>query len=536
MKLHPAMTKTAHSLLLRQLTKLGLSQEAAPDLASWQTFLDKVAETYKEEDQSRYLLERSLALSSAEMRELYENVRDYSEQLALEKGKLEHSNIELARLANYDLLTGLPNRAFFTEYLARALREARPIALLFIDLDGFKFINDSLGHMAGDLLLKEVAQRLNSSVRRSDLVARLGGDEFTVILEGLESDDVPVVAQKILNNIGRSYCLNSGEFFISASIGIAQAPQQGDEGETLIRLADTAMYHAKNLGKNQYHMFTETLHQSVAEQAQLAQALRKGLERQEFFLHYQPRVQLRTGEMVSVEALLRWYHPERGLISPGVFIPIAENTGMIQPLGHWVLREACHQARVWLEQDRSLRVAVNVSVKQLQQNNFVEQVKLALEQAQLPPYLLELEITESAAMSNVEDNITKLSQLKALGVYISIDDFGTAYSSLNYLKRLPVNSLKIDRSFVHDIDSQTENQANNMAIVRSIIALGKNMDLQLVAEGVETAQQVKFLQDIGCDEAQGFYFSKPMPAKELEHFVQPVQPNAVATLTSRTLS
>jgi diguanylate cyclase (GGDEF)-like protein len=508
-----------HSLLLRQLSKLGLGASAVPDLASWQTFLSKVDTTYKEEDQSRYLLERSLALSSEEMQELYQNLRDYSEQLTLEKDKLEHSNIELARLANHDTLTQLPNRAFFTEYLARSLRQGRPVTLLFIDLDGFKLINDSLGHAAGDLLLREVAQRLNASVRKSDLVARLGGDEFTIVLEGLEPEHVPALTEKILQNIGRAYQLQGDDFFISASIGIAHAPHHGEDSETLIKLADTAMYQAKHLGKNCYHVFTESIHQGVAEYANLFQGLRKGIERQEFFLHYQPRVNLATEKTISVEALLRWQHPERGFISPGVFIPIAENTGLIQQLGNWVLHEACCQARVWYQQGQQLRVAVNVSVKQLQHDHFVEQVKHALETSQLPPYLLELEITESAAMSNVEDNIAKLSQLKALGIYISIDDFGTAYSSLNYLKRLPVHSLKIDRSFIQDIDSPTTNQANNIAIVRSIVALGKNMDLQLVAEGVETADQVKFLQEIGCDEAQGFYFSRPVLAKDLGLYV-----------------
>ncbi len=511
-------SKATHSLLLRQLNKLGLGQDAIPDLASWQTFLNKIDETYKEEDQSRYLLERSLALSSEEMRELFENIRNYSEQLALEKNKLEISNIELSRLAKYDFLTQLPNRTHFVEHLSQCLEQSRPLTLLFIDLDGFKFVNDSLGHATGDLLLKEAAQRLNSCVRSSDLVARLGGDEFTVILENITPEHVPTLAKKILNSISRNYQLQNQEFFISASIGIVHAPQHSQDSATLIKLADTAMYQAKHLGKNRYHIFTEDTNQSVTEYASLVQAMHKGLERQEFFLNYQPRVNLGSGITISVESLLRWKHPKRGLISPTVFIPIAENTGMIEQLGNWVLQDACNQAKTWQQQGQGLRVAVNVSVKQLQQNDFVEQVKQALEIHQLPPQLLELEITESAAMSNIEDNIRKLSQLKALGIYISIDDFGTAYSSLNYLKRLPVNSLKIDRSFIQDIDSQ-QHQTNNIAIVRSIIALGKNMELQVVAEGVETAKQAAILQDIGCDEAQGFYFSKPLPAKELGLYV-----------------
>jgi diguanylate cyclase (GGDEF)-like protein len=513
------MNPEFHPLLLRQMAKLGLTPKQIPDQASWQSFLKKIDETYKEEDQSRYLLERSLALSSQEMRELYENLRLYSEQLAKEKDKLELTNIELAHLAKYDPLTQLPNRTYFIEYLSKVLEKSQAITLLFIDLDGFKLINDSLGHATGDLLLKEAAQRLKISVRTSDLVARLGGDEFTIVLENIAPEYAPVVAKKILDNLSHTYQIQSHEFFISASIGIVHAPIHSQDSATLIKLADTAMYQAKHLGKNRYHIFSEAIDQSVTEYANLVQALHKGIERQEFFLHYQPRVSLENGITISVEALLRWQHPERGLIPPGVFIPIAENTGMIQALGNWVLQEACRQAKLWHQQGQHLRVAINVSVKQLQQDDFVDQVKQTLEHSQLPPHLLELEITESAAMNNVEDNIKKLSRIKALGVYISIDDFGTAYSSLNYLKRLPVHSLKIDRSFVQDIDNQSDNQVNNIAIVRSIVALGKNMDLQLVAEGVETAKQASFLQDIGCDEAQGFYFSKPLPAQELGSYV-----------------
>ena len=527
-------SNATHSLLLRQLNKLGLGQDAMPDLASWQAFLNKVDETYKEEDQSRYLLERSLALSSEEMRELFENVRTYSEQLALEKNKLEISNIELSRLANYDSLTQLPNRTYFVEHLSQCLKQSRPLTLLFIDLDGFKFVNDSLGHATGDLLLKEVARRLSSSVRSSDLVARLGGDEFTVVLVDIAPEHIPTIAKKILNSISRNYQLQNQEFFISASIGIVHAPQHSEDSATLLKLADTAMYQAKHLGKNRYHIFSEDTSQDVTEYASLVQDLHKGLERQEFFLNYQPRVTLGSGITISVEALLRWQHPERGLVSPAVFIPIAENTGIIQQLGNWVLQEACQQAKSWQKQGQPLRVAVNVSVKQLQEEDFVATVKQALETHQLAPQLLELEITESAAMSNIEDNIRKLSQLKALGIYISIDDFGTAYSSLNYLKRLPVHSLKIDRSFIQDIDSPQQ-QINNIAIVRSIIALGKNMELQVVAEGIETAKQAAILQDIGCDEAQGFYFSKPLAAKDLERYVHDLVTKLIHS-TQRSLS
>lgn len=677
-----------HSLLLRQLGKLGLDAQTAPDAATWQTFLNKVDETYKEEDQSRYLLERSLALSSEEMQQLYQDLRDYSEQLSEEKNKLEqwskfrsrlltamteilrggfdqhfyqrlldhavqtmsgadagslllkdetgtfrfvaahhfdlaelqkvtftqeellpqehvthniaeHSrkvldkerlsilerasrlselrstlplpitfegeaigmlfldsrqreafdddttemgkvfvaqagvllqrfklaaelertNLELARLANYDPLTTLPNRALFKQQLKETLLKNKPTALLFIDLDGFKLINDSLGHAAGDLLLKEVAQRLKGCVRKSDMVARLAGDEFTIILEGLEPEHTLVIAEKVLAAIGRAYFLHGHEFFISASMGIAHSPHHASESDALIKLADTAMYYAKSLGKNQYHVFTEDMNRSVAERMRLVQALRRGLERHEFFLHYQPRIQLTSGQVISVEALLRWQHPEQGFISPAVFIPLAEDTGIIHSLGDMVLEEACRQAMNWYKQGHQLRVAVNVSVKQLQQEDFVEKTCKVLTETGLPAHLLELEITESAAMSNVESNIAKLSRLKEHGIYISIDDFGTAYSSLNYLKRLPVHSLKIDKSFVQDLSDDVTKNPANAAIVRSIVALGKNMDLQLVAEGVETAGQLDFLNDVGCDEAQGYYFSKPVLPKDLVSYL-----------------
>jgi diguanylate cyclase (GGDEF)-like protein len=510
----------SHTLLLRQLAKLGLEATTAPDAASWQMFLKKVDETYKEEDQSRYLLERSVAISSDEMQQLYQNLRDYSEELSVEKAKLERTNLELAHLVNYDPLTTLPNRALFKHRLEETLQKNKTTALLFIDLDGFKLINDSLGHAAGDLLLKEVAQRLKGCVRKSDTVARLAGDEFTIILEGLGPDYTLVLAEKVLIAIGRPYVLHGHEFFISASMGIAHAPHHASESDTLIKLADTAMYYAKSLGKNQYHVFSEDMNRSVAERMKLVQALRRGLEHKEFFLHYQPRIQLHSGQVISVEALSRWQHPEQGFIPPAVFIPLAEDTGIIHNLGDMVLDEACRQAMNWHEQGYSLRVAVNVSVKQLQQEDFVEKTLKILADTGLPPHLLELEITESAAMNNVESNIAKLSCLKEHGIYISIDDFGAAYSSLNYLKRLPVHSLKIDKSFIQDLSSDSGTNPANAAIVRSIVALGKNMDLQLVAEGVETAEQLGFLNEICCDEAQGYYFSKPVLPEDLLSYLE----------------
>jgi diguanylate cyclase (GGDEF)-like protein/PAS domain S-box-containing protein len=436
------------------------------------------------------------------------------QRLTLEH-ELEKSNLELAKLANYDALTGLPNRALFTDRLARTIaktqRQDDHAALIFLDLDGFKLINDSLGHSVGDELLQSVAERLLTCVREDDTVARLGGDEFTIILSSLKApQDAIYVAEKVLDTLSQPFLLGGRDLHIGASLGITLYPDDGTSVEELVQHADTAMYHAKALGKNRYHFFTSELNAKATEQLRLENDMRSGLERGEFSLEFQPRVQLQTNKVTSCEALLRWKHPELGLISPSVLVPIAEKSSFIQTLGREVLRQACRQAKCWQEAGHDLRVAVNVSVKQLQQGTLVKDVKTALEEANLEAKWLELEITESAAMTDVESNIVTLQTLKDMGVYISIDDFGTAYSSLNYLKRLPINSLKIDKSFVEDI---SDTVSTDTAIVQAVIALGKSLGFSLIAEGVEDDKQLLFLRGAGCDEAQGYYFSRPMAAR-----------------------
>lgn len=438
------------------------------------------------------------------------------QRLTLEQ-QLETSNLELAKLANYDALTGLPNRALFTDRLARVIakthRQDDHAALIFLDLDGFKLVNDSLGHSVGDELLQSVAERLLECIREDDTLARLGGDEFTIILSSLKApQDAIYVAEKVLHTLSQPFMLGGRDLHIGASIGITLYPDDGSSVEELVQHADTAMYHAKALGKNRYHFFTSELNARATEQLRLENDMRRGLERAEFSLVYQPRVQLQTSKVTSCEALLRWQHPELGAIAPSVLIPIAEKSMFIQLLGREVLRQACQQAKRWQEDGQYLRVAVNVSVKQLQQGTLVSDVENALEEARLEAKWLELEITESAAMTDVETNIVTLQTLKDMGVYISIDDFGTAYSSLNYLKRLPINSLKIDKSFVEDISDVT---STDTAIVQAVIALGNSLGFSLIAEGVEDDKQLLFLRGAGCDEAQGYYFSRPMQAPDV---------------------
>jgi diguanylate cyclase (GGDEF)-like protein/PAS domain S-box-containing protein len=435
------------------------------------------------------------------------------QRLTLEQA-LERSNQDLAKLANYDALTGLPNRTLFSDRLNQALAKARrtgsSVGLLFLDLDGFKVVNDSLGHSTGDVLLQAVAQRLANCTREEDTVARLGGDEFTIILSSLEApQDAVYVARKVLECLEQPFLIDKHELHISTSIGMSSYPQDGYTTEELLRNADTAMYHAKSSGKNRYHFFTPELNARALEHLRLENDLRRGLERAEISLVYQPRISLQDGKVSSFEALARWTHPELGNIPPNTFIPIAEKSQLIRSLGREVLKQACKQAKVWQEAGQPKRVAVNLSVKQLQQPDIAQEVARILEETGLEGQWLELEITESAAMTDVESNIITLQTLRDMGIYISIDDFGTAYSSLNYLKRLPVNSLKIDRSFVKDITDLT---SADHAIVRAVIALGKSLHFSLVAEGVENEVQHQWLRDYGCDEAQGYLFSKPLPA------------------------
>jgi diguanylate cyclase (GGDEF)-like protein/PAS domain S-box-containing protein len=436
--------------------------------------------------------------------------------IAFDVTERKRAEEQIKSLAYHDALTGLPNRLLFTDRLqvavAQAHRHGQRLAVLFLDLDRFKVINDSLGHSMGDRLLGAVAERLLASVREGDTVARLGGDEFTLLLPGLSrAMDVTRVADKILDALRQPFRLEGRELYVSASMGISVYPLDGDDAEALVKNADSAMYRAKEQGRDNFQLYAAAMNESAVERLSLESALRKALGRRELIIHYQPLLDLRRGRVQGMEALLRWRHPERGLMSPAEFIGVAEATGLILPVSAWILRTACAQARRWHQEGHTeLCVAVNLSARQFQQPELVAEVKGALEETGLPARCLELEITETNAMQNAEATVHTLRELKALGVRITIDDFGIGYSSLSYLKRLPIDSLKIDQSFVRDVTTDPD----DAAIAAAVIALAHTLKLQVVAEGVETEEQMAFLESHGCDRMQGFLFSQPLPPEE----------------------
>ncbi|HYD33481.1 MAG TPA: EAL domain-containing protein [Methylophilaceae bacterium] len=419
-------------------------------------------------------------------------------------------------LAHYDVLTELPNRFMLFERLdslfARARRDGTQVAVFFVDLDRFKLINDTLGHTAGDILLQLVADRLKESSREVDIIARVGGDEFVIALTGIkESSHITSIAKKVLKTIGRPYMVNGHTLHVTPSLGVSIYPDDGEDTATLIKNADRAMYQVKKLGRNSYEFFNKEMDTLALDQLSLENGLRFALEREELELVYQSQVDLKTGAIVGAEAQLRWNHPELGLIMPHRFIGILEESGLIAPIGEWVIYTACQQNRKWQAQGLPpISIAVNLSSVQLQQKDFVGMLSRQLEKTGLQPEQLDLEITESVIMHNAEYTINVLQQLKDIGVRLSVDDFGTGYSSLSYLKRFPIDSLKIDRSFVRDLTSDT----NDAAITSTIIAIAKQLNLTVIAEGVETLDQLNFLLSNGCDQIQGFYFSKPLSADD----------------------
>ncbi|MEW6324978.1 MAG: EAL domain-containing protein [Nitrospirota bacterium] len=431
---------------------------------------------------------------------------------AIERKRLEQ---RLLFLANHDNLTNLPNRLLMADRLHQALSRApwrkRTLAVLLLDLDHFKRINDTLGHTVGDHLLQAVAKRLGECLRDGDTVARLGGDEFAILLLDMASaQDVPVVVQKILEAFGKPFVVKEQEIFVTTSIGVSLYPNDGKDTETLLKHADIAMYRAKELGRNNYQLFSPEINVMALERLALETDLRRALERNELSLHYQPRVDLATRRINGMEALLRWHHPTRGAIPPGTFIPIAEQTGLILPIGQWVLRAACAQNKAWQEAGLpQIRVSVNVSTRQFHQQRLAQLVADALNQARLEPRFLELELTESL-MEEAEETIKTLRVLKFMGIELSIDDFGTGYSSLSYLKRFPVDRLKIDQSFMRDLTTDRD----NVAIVTAVIALARTMNLTVLAEGVETDEQMELLRGLRCDEGQGYLFCRPLPPDE----------------------
>ncbi len=445
---------------------------------------------------------------------------DISER-KLAENALREQQSRLKYMAFHDSLTGLPNRSLFYDRihhgLARARRSNSKVALMLLDIDRFKNINDSLGHDAGDLMLKAIATRLIEGVRDMDTVARLGGDEFVVVLEGVHDlEDVMFVANKLLATLARPIEISGHEITSTVSIGVSIFPDDGDVTDELLKHADIAMYQAKEAGKNNCQFYTKGMNATAVNYLLLENDLRRALEQNQFTLHYQPQIDLKTGDLMGVEALVRWQHPDRGLVSPAHFIPLAEETGLIVPIGEWVLREACRQQKLWLDAGKKVgKIAVNLSPRQFRQKNFPGKVETILRETQLAAEYLELEITESCAMEHAGETINQLNQLNQMGMYLAIDDFGTGYSSLAYLQRFPIQKLKIDRSFVNDI----HDDMNDAAITKTIIGLAHSMQLRVVAEGVETQNQADWLRQCGCDQAQGFLYAKPMSPKNFEsHF------------------
>lgn len=425
---------------------------------------------------------------------------------------LAEANEELTYLALHDNLTKLPNRALLEDRLKHAIhgadREKSTFALMFLDLDGFKAVNDAYGHSIGDLLLIEVAKRIGPNIRMHDTISRVGGDEFVLLAVVGDPADAATVAGKLLSLIREPFLIDGRELRMSVSIGIAMYPGNGKNQHELLSNADAAMYHAKSLGRNTYCFFEASMNAHVQAQLEMVQDLRRALDRHEFVLYYQPKFEAPNGPAIGAEALLRWEHPTRGLIQPDEFIPLAEKTGLIVPIGEWVLDESCRQMREWQTAGRiNWTMAVNLSPLQFGHAGLIETVQTTLERHQLRPRCLTLEITESTAMHDADASVVILQKLHEMGVRIAIDDFGTGYSSLLYLKRLPATELKIDRGFVRDLEYDTEDRA----IVSAIVALGQTLDLKIVAEGVETIAQQEFLTNLGCDSLQGFLFGRPMP-------------------------
>jgi diguanylate cyclase (GGDEF)-like protein len=466
----------------------------------------------------------------------------------LVKGKIDLSSLErsiryaierkrteeqILYMAYYDNLTGLPNSRLFKDRLQQAMmhvaRHQRLSAVLFLDLDNFKYINDTLGHTIGDLLLKEVADRLQKCLRKSDSVAypkaddpndtvsRLGGDEFIILLlEIKQAEDAAKVAQRVLETLSLRFMMDRNEVYITASIGIAVYPFDGEDIDALLKNADTAMYHAKGRGKNNYQFYKQSMNAAALTKLTLEGSLRKALDRGEFLLHYQPQMDIRTKKIVGMEALIRWQHPERGLVPPLEFIPLAEEIGLIIPISEWVLRAVCAQNKAWQEEGfHPIRVSANLSSQHFKHPSLVPAIVKALDDTGLSPRYLEIEITESIFMENIKEVISRVNEIKSRGIRLTMDDFGTGYSSLSYLKNLPLDAIKIDRSFVKDIQTDP----GSAAIVKAIIAMSNSLNLDVVAEGVETEQQLSFLLEQGCNKMQGYLLSRPLPPQEASKFL-----------------
>lgn len=456
----------------------------------------------------------TLSVKEGEPVAAWGSFRDVTERILAQK--------QLYQLAHYDILTTLPNRALLLDRMqrakSRARREQHLMGLLFIDLDRFKVINDTLGHPVGDRLLVSVAGRLRSCCRETDTVSRIGGDEFIVVLEGLhQRSDAEAFAAKVMRRLAEPHLIDEHELFVTGSIGIALYPEDDEDLDNLLKKADIAMYAAKGNGSNTFRCYERQMDANAHKRFVMENSMRRALDNGNFLLHYQPKLNLLTGEITAMEALLRWDHPELGLVSPAEFIPLAEETGLIIPLGAWVLKQACAQNKLWQDEGHfSLRVAVNLSGYQLQQPDFLELVQRTLDEVGMHPRYLELEITETVVMQNPDFTVSLLGQLCDMGIHISIDDFGTGYSSLSHLKRFSINTIKMDKSFVRDV----AHNRTDAAIATAIISMGRSLNLSVIAEGVETEGQLDFLKKTQCDEVQGFLFSKPIPPDEVIEFMK----------------
>lgn len=471
-------------------------------------------------------VQNQMALKSAQ-REILKLNTELEEKVKERTQQLEFANARLLKMALYDSLTGLPNRALFLERLEQALNCAKvdsvyQFAVLFLDCDRFKVVNDSLGHLVGDELLIAVARRLEASLSQKDTLSRLGGDEFAILLTDIQDlNYTTFVADGILESLSFPFQLQGHEVFISASIGIALGNSTVHQPEHLLRDADTAMYRAKALGKGQYHIFAPAMHDAALQLLHLESNLRKAINQQEFIVHYQPIIDLSDGKIAGFEALVRWQHPQYGMISPQSFIPIAEETGLIIPIDRWVLQQACHQLRLWHQEkltDYPLFISVNLSARQFAQLDLIDRIDQILTETQLNPECLKLEITESAIMDNVNFAAVILQKLRERSIGVSVDDFGTGYSSLSYMHSFPVSSLKIDRSFVQRLDGNPE----NLGLIPAIISIAKTMGMSAIAEGIETTQQLNQLKTLGCDFGQGYLFSKPVEAQRATELIASV--------------
>ena len=450
-----------------------------------------------------------------ETRALLRALRYAIERKAMESAALAMAR-QMAHAAEHDALTGLPNRMLLNDRVSQAIIAAphhmKKVAVLFLDLDGFKHINDSLGHPIGDKLLQSIANRLVECARDSDTVSRQGGDEFVVLLSEVEqAEDAAIAARRMLQTVAECYSIDRHDLHVTASVGVSVYPDDGLDAETLIKNADTAMYQAKESGRQSYKFFKPAMNVRAVERQSLEEGLQRALERRELTLYYQPQVNLTTGAITGAEALIRWMHPTRGLVSPADFIPVAEDCGLILSIGAWVLREACGQARAWMDAGlRATNMAVNVSAMEFRDQNFLENLFAILAETGLDPKSLELELTESVLMKHAASTAKILQALRESGMRVAVDDFGTGYSSLSYLRKFPVDTLKIDQSFIRQISTD----GDDTTIVKAVIGMARDLKLRVIAEGVETPEQAVFLRACRCQEAQGYYFGRPVPPQQ----------------------